>query len=109
MSPQQPLHTGYRRALSLRNVAVEVGLSQRQMSRRFVASTLMTVMECMHLFRIEHAKQLLANRQLSIKQIAAEVGYSRTSRLDFHFKCACGVRPTDYRQALPDNNGEGGT
>jgi AraC-like DNA-binding protein len=86
-------------ALSLRQIAAAVGSSERQLSRRFRAATNTTLMGYVHRVRIEHARQLLSNRSLSTKEIAALVGYSATSRLDLHFKRAYGVTPSEYRAA----------
>lgn len=50
--------------------------------------------------RIEHAKQLLANRELSVTAIAIGVGFSETSTFSAAFHRLTGQSPTRYRRSL---------
>ncbi|MDQ3068306.1 MAG: AraC family transcriptional regulator [Acidobacteriota bacterium] len=86
-----------RAACGLRAVATGITASPRQLSRRFKATTGTTVVKYLHETRIAHAKRLLGNPQLSAKEIAALVGYNRTSRLGFHFKRLNGTTPSGFR------------
>jgi AraC family transcriptional regulator len=50
--------------------------------------------------RIERAKQLLANRELSITTIALDVGFSETSTFTAAFHRLTGQTPSNYRRNL---------
>jgi AraC family transcriptional regulator len=50
--------------------------------------------------RIEHAKALLAKRDLSITEIGLTVGFSETSSFCSAFRRATGVAPRAYRMSL---------
>jgi AraC family transcriptional regulator len=50
--------------------------------------------------RIERAKQLLANRELSITAIALDVGFSDTTTFSAAFHRLTGQTPTRYRRSL---------
>jgi AraC family transcriptional regulator len=49
--------------------------------------------------RIEHAKGLLARRDLSVTQIGMKLGYSATSTFTVAFRRITGCTPTDYRRS----------
>lgn len=49
-------------------------------------------------FRIEYAKDLLAESELSIKQISAKCGYSSESYFARQFKKSVGLTPMEYRR-----------
>ena len=48
--------------------------------------------------RIERAKQLLANRELTVTTIALDVGFSETSTFTAAFHKLTGQTPTRYRR-----------
>ncbi|HEY5030019.1 MAG TPA: AraC family transcriptional regulator [Candidatus Angelobacter sp.] len=48
--------------------------------------------------RLEKAAELLRRTELSIKQIAATVGYHHSSSLDRGFQNKFGVAPADFRR-----------
>ena len=50
--------------------------------------------------RIERAKQLLANRELSVTAIAYDVGFSETSTFSAAFHRLTGQTPSCYRRNL---------
>ncbi|HEX4712044.1 AraC family transcriptional regulator [Phenylobacterium sp.] len=50
--------------------------------------------------RIERAKQLLGNRELSITGIALEIGFSDTSAFTAAFRRLTGVTPSCYRKSI---------
>jgi AraC-like DNA-binding protein len=47
--------------------------------------------------RIRHAEQLLSNNALSVKEVAAMVGYSDTASLDRDFRKLRGMCPSEWR------------
>lgn len=50
--------------------------------------------------RIERARELLADRNLSVAEIAMRLGYRRQSTFSQAFKQACGISPTAWREHL---------
>jgi two-component system response regulator YesN len=57
----------------------------------------------LHQVRIQEAKRLLQQTNLSVKEIAYRTGYANTTRLDHYFKRLCGVLPSVFRQKLRDS------
>jgi AraC family transcriptional regulator len=55
--------------------------------------------------KVERAKELLANRHLSITEIALDVGYHETSSFTAVFRKLVGQTPSTYRRSLIRNPG----
>lgn len=53
-------------------------------------------------FRINHAKQLLMETDLSIGTIARQVGFSSESNFSYRFSHVCGLSPRAYRNLRKD-------
>jgi YesN/AraC family two-component response regulator len=49
--------------------------------------------------RIEKAKELLDQGQMTLSEIAFELGYSNTAYLSTQFKKTTGITPTDFKEA----------
>jgi AraC-like DNA-binding protein len=86
--------------LNLEAVAKEIGLSPFHLSRLLKVHTGEGFVAHVHKRRVSAAKTLLSNPQLSIKEIAASVGYRSVSRCGRHFKrlygsnaASFGIRP----------------
>ena len=79
-------------------VADVLGVSVSTASRLCRRATGDSIMERVHRTRVERAVELLTNTTLSVKEIAFEVGYARTSALDRQFHRLLGVRPTALRK-----------
>jgi YesN/AraC family two-component response regulator len=52
----------------------------------------------LHRARIEEAKRLLQSTSLSVKEIAFNIGYHSTTRMDRYFNRFCGLSPVVFRQ-----------
>jgi transcriptional regulator GlxA family with amidase domain len=74
------------------------GLSRRTFGRRFYTATGHAPLDYVQRVRIEEAKQLLETEDLSIEQVAAEVGYSDTVSFRRLFKRMVGETPAAYRR-----------
>jgi transcriptional regulator GlxA family with amidase domain len=83
--------------LTLKDVANQFGLSQRSLTRRFKAATNTSVTQYWQRLRLETVKELLASSNLSIQEIALEVGYQDQGHVTRLFRRTLGTSPKDYR------------
>jgi AraC-like DNA-binding protein len=72
--------------ISLAVIAKASGLSRWHSARVLKKATGHTFTELVHRRRVEDATRLLIDTDLSIKEIAARVGYTSSTRLGRHFK-----------------------
>jgi AraC-like DNA-binding protein len=83
--------------LSLEEIAAAVRLSKWHLDRLFRRQTGMCFKRLLREIRMEEARRLLGNTLLSIKEIAAHVGYSHVTEFDRQFKRSFQATPTDWR------------
>jgi transcriptional regulator GlxA family with amidase domain len=88
-------------ALDLDQVARAVRLSTFHLSRLIKRATGVGFASHVRALRVGRAQQLLQSGELSVKEVAASVGYTNTNALDRNFKAIVGVTPTVYRRQLP--------
>lgn len=86
--------------VSLASLAALVRLSPYHFSRAFKQSFGMPPHRFHTHRRIEQAKALLANPQISASEVGMTVGFSSASAFTMSFRKVTGVTPTDYRRAL---------
>lgn len=82
--------------ISLEELAGLCGLSRYQLLRRFEKTTGMTPKAWLIRLRLEHACSLLRGSNLSIADIAAQVGFYDQSHFNRAFRSAYGVAPSRY-------------
>ncbi len=82
--------------LSLAELANVVALSPFHFARLFKSSVGVAPHQYHIRCRVNHAKQLLLKRELSIAQIAYAVGFASQSHLNYHFKRVVGLTPTAF-------------
>ena len=75
-------------------------LSEAQFFRQFRKATGMTPVAYRNKLRIEQAKKLLADNELSIGGISRLIGFENIYYFDRLFKKYTGMTPTDYRNIL---------
>jgi two-component system response regulator YesN len=93
------LQANYRRAdISLQEVADAVYLSQSYLAWQFKAALGVSYVKYLTSLRIEEAKRLLRNTDLSIVAIAEKVGYPNVTNFYRHFQHLQGMTPAAYRQ-----------
>jgi AraC-like DNA-binding protein len=90
--------------LTLAQVAHHAGLSRFYVARMLKNHTGAGFVGHLRRRRIEAAKELLAATVLSIKEIAAKVGYGTPRQFERDFKRLCGVAPTSGRRPDPSSN-----
>lgn len=88
----------YDNDISLDDVSREVNINPYYFSKRFKEETGVNFIDYLTEIRIKKAKELLENRNLSIKEICSKVGYSDPNYFSRIFKKIENVTPSDYRE-----------
>ena len=88
------------RDLTLEAMATEVSLNSLYLPRAFKKSVGQTPHQYVMRRRIERAKELLAETDLSLSEIAFATGFSDQSHLTRHFRQMIGVAPGQFRRSL---------
>ncbi len=91
------LRTHLNTELTLTEIAEQFGMSQRSFTRRFKAATGVRATQYWQQLRIETAKELLASSNLTIQEIADQVGYQDQGHLTRLFKQDLNLTPKSYR------------
>jgi two-component system response regulator YesN len=99
------IEENYSKDISLDDVSRSVDISPYYFSKLFKEETGENFIEYLTNIRIERAKQLLQNKDISIKSICATSGYSDPNYFSRIFKKQVGVTPTEYRDKLIDSKG----
>jgi AraC family transcriptional regulator len=86
--------------LSLKILARESGYSRAHFARLFRAATGMTAHSYVLERRILRARQLLAQPDLSLTDIAASSGFATQSHLTLAFRKKFGITPNAFRRKL---------
>ncbi|ALO36248.1 AraC family transcriptional regulator [Colwellia sp. MT41] len=91
------LRTHLNTELTLTEISEQFGMSQRSFTRRFKAATGVRATQYWQQLRIETAKELLASSNLTIQEIADQVGYQDQGHLTRLFKQNLSLTPKVYR------------
>jgi transcriptional regulator GlxA family with amidase domain len=94
------LKTNLSTELNLQDVAAQFSLSYRTFTRRFRAATNQSAIEYWQQLRVESAKELLASSNLSIQEVALEVGYNDQGHLTRVFRKILNQTPSEYRKVV---------
>jgi len=86
--------------ISLEAISRMAGLSPFYISKLFKEQFGINYIDFLTECRIEKAKKLMADPELSMKVIALEVGYRDPNYFSKVFKKMCNISPTEYRKAL---------
>lgn len=84
--------------LSVPALAAHAGMSERNFARTFKAETGSTPAEFVELARIDAARRLIEDSDVSLKRLADTVGYANTDGFRRAFMRRLGVGPSDYRK-----------
>ncbi|HEY7422916.1 MAG TPA: helix-turn-helix transcriptional regulator, partial [Gemmataceae bacterium] len=79
-------------------------LSPSTMQRRFKALLGRTPKQEMLRVQLERAKQLLAETDLTVAEVAAKCGFGELKRLSETFRAGVGLAPLTYRKQLRTPN-----
>jgi len=88
--------------LPIPQLAARLGVSQRQLERRFRHAVGCSVVQFGMLLRLQHARALLISTDLGVREIATACGFNTLSHFIVSFRRFLGRRPSDYRQAWPE-------
>jgi len=94
------IHDHYRESFSLEDVADYVELTPTYFTKLFKEQTQQTFIDYVTDFRIEKSKELLRQTNLSLKEIAYEVGYKDPNYYSRVFKKWTNLSPKQYRSTL---------
>lgn len=92
------LHDNYSHAISLRDIAAQVHLSERHTSRLFHKIMGVSILEYLTKLRVETAAQLLMDRRVPIKEVAQATGYPDVRYFITLFRRHMGLTPAVFRQ-----------
>lgn len=96
----------YGENLRLGDLAGVLGFSEGHFARTFRKKFGCSFVEYLTQYRLEKSKQLLADTQVPIEQIAYRVGLNSHSYFCTCFKRACGMTPGAYRTTVLQGNGQ---
>ncbi|BBO30815.1 helix-turn-helix domain-containing protein [Lacipirellula parvula] len=91
------IRTRSHRAISIDDVAEELAVARRTLDRRFAAATGRSILEEINDCRLNRAKRLLAETDLSLRSIANQVGFSSPERMGLLFGRREGMSPSEFR------------
>ena len=83
--------------LSLDDIARRVASSRRQLQRAYSEIGNTTFREHLTRVRMDRAAGLLADRGLTVREVARRVGYRQPAQFAKAFRRHIGVAPSDYR------------
>ncbi|SFR84532.1 helix-turn-helix domain-containing protein [Anaeromicropila populeti] len=98
LKAKEYMEENYKKDISLDEVSRIVDISPYYFSKLFKEETGENFIEYLTNIRIEVAKKLLRNSDLSIKNICMDTGYSDPNYFSRIFKKQVGVTPTEYRE-----------
>lgn len=89
-----------RNPLSLDKICKDNLISIAQLKRVFREKGRTGAMECFIKMKIDHAKQLIRNRQMNFTQIADYLGYTSVHYFSRQFKKETGMTPSEYSVSI---------
>jgi len=88
--------------ISVEDVAAHVGLSRSRLYRLFMAEMKLSPVQVLTQYRIRQACVLLRRGDLSVKAVAASVGYENQLYFSRRFREIMGTSPTQFAEASVD-------
>ncbi|SFI80685.1 two-component system, response regulator YesN [Paenibacillus sp. UNC496MF] len=94
------IHEHYAEALTLKSLGGQFHIHPNYLGQLFHKQTGETFTDYLNKYRIERAKELLADSRLKVGEIARQVGYWETGYFYKQFKKHVGMVPGDYKELL---------
>lgn len=88
----------FREDITLGSLATAFGYNEKYLSHCLHTLTGVHFNKLLAMYRIEHAKKLLADRQINIGQLAMECGFSAINTFNRNFKELVGKTPSEYKK-----------
>ena len=85
---------------SLKSMSMDLGTSQSNLSHLFKKEMGITLSEYIDLYKIDRAKEALAQPGASVNEISRQLGFANASAFIRKFKKFEGVTPGEYRDQL---------
>jgi AraC-like DNA-binding protein len=92
------MRDNHARPIKIQDVAAQVCMSERHFTRKFKSVAGKSPLDFLMEVRVESASQLLLNRAVAIKDIAAMVGYPDVRYFTTVFRRLTGTTPAAYRK-----------
>ena len=99
---QQWMLTNLAQPIAVEQMAAKAYMSSRTFHRRFREATLMTPLAWLHQQRIGRLKELLETTELTVEDLADQVGLGSPANLRQQFRRATGLTPSRYRQRFAE-------
>ncbi|GFR38040.1 hypothetical protein PRECH8_13360 [Insulibacter thermoxylanivorax] len=91
------LEDHYHQDIIFEDMAKEIGISYSYMRKIVSETTGKSLIDCLNQLRIDKAKELLLDTELTISQIAEKVGYHNVQSFNRYFRKFEGMSPSNYR------------
>lgn len=88
--------------LPIPEIARRLGVSQRKLERSFARYMKSSAIAYYRTLRLQHARVLLTNTNMSVREISIACGYASLSHFAKSFFEQFGIRPRDCRDAWPE-------
>lgn len=98
LAVQQWMELHFSESLTVVQVAEKANMSLRTFKRRFKGATGVTPLHYLQQLRVQQGKDLLKHSNLSVAQIAWNVGYEDAGHFGRLFKRECGSTPAQWRK-----------
>ena len=92
------MENNYQTDISVSDIAAHVDLSPNYFHKVFVSTMETTPLKYLTGLRVEHAKKLLCQSDMSIREISAECGFEHDAYFCQVFKKEAGITPAMYRK-----------
>lgn len=99
MAVKEYIDLFYHQELTLAGLAEQFYISKEYLASRFKQVYGCTVVRYIHRARLEAAKELLRQDELSVSSIASAVGFDHFSYFNKIFKREYGMTPTQFRES----------
>lgn len=94
------IQINYSRKITISELAKFIGLDRKYISKLFKDIVGVTTQDYLISFRINKAKEMMKDRQLSIGDISRSVGYDNPLIFSKTFKKINGLPPSKYRSSI---------
>jgi two-component system response regulator YesN len=95
---EEYIRCNYMCNITLHDVSAQVFVSPQYLSRIFHSEKGVSFIEYLNLYRIDKAKELLRQQDMSITEVAAQAGYNDYKYFSNVFKRYTGITPRDFRK-----------